>query len=627
MRIFGEHTASGLILGALFGVAYFLLDPVHKFQGSYSLIGAPLIGLFGDYLVFGLVLGILVGVFGWIVFAAGGRRMEPGWFVALYAALFAAFLTLMLRLARYGFAEIGDAFRSKELVIILGTLAAITACALALGRFLTGSRALGRLRPRNVVFVIVVAVAAAFAAQRMAAAAEYRLPERSGATETAPNIVMIVLDALRYDHMSAYGYDRDTTPNMARLAREGVIFRNAHSHGNRTPLAMPSAFASMYPSYTGTLGRVGAEKPLADERETIAEVLRDSGYTTVSVVSNIYLKQVFSMTQGFDSSEEFLRGKYSLGLYRLLRRVGIIADRNYFSKTPNATEVTEAALPWIDAIGDRPFFLYLHYMDSHHPYVPMPPYDTMFGNGVADPDPTALFDKTVALLVNEQPPLLLAPDELQKLRDYYDGRIRYADEEIGRIIEAIENLPDPRETIIVITADHGDEFLEHGSLYHNNVLIEELIRVPLIFWAPERFAPQPDVGALVRHIDILPTFADLAGAKVPEEAMGLSLVGLMSGESDDPDVTSISEGDFCTAINYRNWKMVWVDSTDTYSLYDLASEDGEYRDVSHEREDIAKQLRDELDAYVREAESVIHTGERKPLTPDMIRELKALGYL
>ena len=343
-------------------------------------------------------------------------------------------------------------------------------------------------------------------------------------------------------------------------------------------------------------------------------------------MTNIYLKSIFGMTQGFDRVTEFNAGCYQLAVYRALQKVGLLTKPDYAATgTPAATELTDSGLEWLDRLQDRPFFLYLHYMDTHHPYVAPDPYERRFRPSTVGGQSEALFRKTVRLLKEGRQEQLSSVD-LDTLRDYYDATILYADHEIGRILERVRRIAKERETIVVITADHGDEFLEHGNLYHNNpLMIEELIRVPLIVWNPSRYRGRR-VDSQVRHIDILPTLARLIGQPVPEEAMGTSLEPLLDGSESDLGLVSITEGDFSTALIRQQWKIVYVDSTETVYLYNLENDPRETQDLSSVEPDVTADLMRRLDLYLEKARDVGHQREA-PANPETIRQLKALGYL
>ena len=213
---------------------------------------------------------------------------------------------------------------------------------------------------------------------------------------------------------------------------------------------------------------------------------------------------------------------------------------------------------------------------------------------------------------------------MRALSDYYDATIRYADQEIGRLIEAVRAID--RESLIVITSDHGDEFLEHGYLYHTNVAYEELIRVPLLMSFPDGFAAGTRVTDLVRHVDVLPTIADAIGISPPENIMGESLLPLLRGERRAEPVESYAQGPFNMSLNYGDWKVIYNDTLNTYSLYDLSSDPGETRDLWLEDPAMQAELRDRMEQYIDTAKEIERRAS-EDLDPDTLRRLKALGYL
>jgi len=618
----GKHFAAGVIFGALFGAAYFFIEPVRAFNGRTMFLGVPVARMLAIYLAFGVTTGAIAGAVLGAFAVLTGRIRKPPQKLAIYAAGSATLLGLMLRLATQTVPQLKTIFRSPELVWVIVILIAGTAAGVVLERILTKARWRGV--GRGFLYALAgAAIVATLAVHALASYQENNLPTRAEASDDRPNVVFILLDALRPDHMSAYGYHRETTPAMDRMAREGVMFNGAVSHGNRTILSMPAIFTSTYPSINGAIARGKLMRPLSERWTTIGEMLQERGYTTTAVMSNVYLKSLFGMTQGFDGADEMHRGRYKLGLMTVLRKLGVIDVPETNASGPTAAAVTDAALHWFEKTKDRPFYLYVHYMDTHHPYIPSKEYELKFGS--PGPDAVSIFRKTWQL-VKLRSPIELEDGELQKLKDYYDGRIRYTDDQVSRLLDAVRELSSERETIVIITSDHGDEFLEHGYLYHTNLLIEELIRVPLIVWAPKRFGPGTIVDGLARHIDLLPTIADLTGARLPDEAMGTSLVPRMNGGAPDADLLSFAEGDYCVSLTAGGWKMMRVDSTDAYHLYDLSGE-GEYRDVAALHAEKFTELKEMLDTYLQQIETIEHQRQTHLLDPDSIRELRDLGYI
>ncbi|UCG53474.1 MAG: sulfatase [Candidatus Latescibacterota bacterium] len=621
------HMAVGVILGSVFGVMYFVLEPARLFAGRYEYLGAPLTQILVVYVVFGIFVGGTLGLLGGVVGALTGRWANVERYTPMYMTTLAFVLILVCVTGGYSMGAMKSLPLSKEMLLFLILLGCLTGIGYVIGHLLDRRRSFGRVGGKDALVFVGILVVAVVVIQLTTTRRSQQLPNRmSAATSDHPNVILIVLDALRPDHLSAYGYHRATSPNMERLARDGVLFLNAHSHGNRTIISMPAVFTSLYPSFHGAIGRGKLMRPLENRHTTIAELFQEAGYTTIAMMNNVYLKQKFGLIQGFDRIEEYHAERFKMGLYKVLRHLRVIERPRYAtSHHPDADEVTRVALEWVRRIEGQPYFLYLHYMDTHHPYAPPPPYDTMYGDGEEAIGPLDLFKKTTRIL-REEPRVDLVPEDLVKLKDYYDGTIKFADDEIGRLVDEAVRLSGGRETIVVITADHGDEFLEHGSLYHNNLVIEELIHVPLIAWSSERFTRGKRVPGLVRHIDLLPTLAEIIGVDPPSQAMGQSLLPILEGQVDSVRVSSFAEGNFCASLNLDNWKIMRVDSTDSYYLFDLTRTPREAEDLSALYPDVFSRLKERLVKYLEKAKQVERAREAEA-DDDTIRELKALGYM
>jgi arylsulfatase A-like enzyme len=481
--------------------------------------------------------------------------------------------------------------------------------------------------PRAAYAAAAIAVGVIFAA--WTPLRYHRMPHRTGAAADAPNVVLVLVDALRADRLSINGYHRPTTPFIDRLAQHGATFINAYSHGNRTIVAMPSLFTSIYPSYARTIVSGDWTTPLPDSQTTIAEVCRDAGYTTVALMSNPFLRRPFGLAQGFDRVEEFDAGQFKLSLYRVLVVAGIM-EKPYYAEaiSASANEVTDAAVAWLERVPKRaPYFCYVHYMDVHHPYDPPSEFEQMFRSGdwLASIDPQALFTKTYTL-VRERKPYPLDDAELTRLSDLYDGCVRYVDSEIAHLVEAATHINE-RPTVVVITSDHGDEFQEHGGLYHNNVVIEELIRVPLVVWRSDRENQARRVTDLVRHIDVLPTVAEVVGARVPEAAVGRSLVPLLANDaSESSPRASVAKGDYCSAMVEPGWKLMRVDTTGVDALFDLVADPSTRSNVAQKHDERFTRMQSTLDAYLKSVPQG-DTAARAAADAETLRRLQALGYI
>jgi arylsulfatase A-like enzyme len=267
----------------------------------------------------------------------------------------------------------------------------------------------------------------------------------------------------------------------------------------------------------------------------------------------------------------------------------------------------------------------MHYMDVHHLYGLRLDPSARFGRGQEVIDPNVLFLKTAAMVRNP-PPLELPEAELRQLIDQYDSCIFETDAEIARFVKTIEELSTERETVVIFTSDHGNEFLEHGSLYHTNLLVEELIRVPLIIWRSGTKTSGSRVKPLVRHVDVLPTVAEFIGVDPPEEASGVSLFPYLLDAAHAGNNYSIAEGDFCTSLNFENWKLMHVDSAGSYELYDLAADPLGLRDVSDLYPSQLGEMKARLGTYLEKVKRLENEAQA-PLSVEQVRQLKALGYL
>lgn len=583
----------------------------------WSILGSPVAVVVSFYLVAGAMSGVAAGVAGWLLSrVTRARPARFSWFPLIFGCgvLFAT-----------------RSIPSQELftpVSRVGAFASAAMVLLGLGFWWACRPERPRSRPPRTGRALAVMSIALACALTLAwvSLRHYRIPIGHRAPGDAPNVIFVLVDALRADRLSISGYGRPTTPNIDRLASRGTVFSNAYSHGNRTIIAMPSVFTSKYPSYARKIKSGDWSVPLPDSQTTLAEIFRHSGYATFALMSNPFLKRPFGLTQGFARVEEFNEGRFHLSLYRLRVAYGALTKPQYASGlTASATEVTDAALEWLTRVpSDAPFFCYAHYMDVHHPYLPPATYEQMFNSNdrLAQIDPAGLYAKTVDL-VREKRPYPLGEDELARLSDLYDGCIRYVDSEIARLVDAA-TVRNGRPTVVIITSDHGDEFQEHGLLYHNNVVIEELIRVPLVIWRSDG-AGARRVDEVVRHIDILPTLAEWIGAAVPAGAVGRSLVPLLDGNGDATGRSLVAEGDYCSAVVETGWKLMRVDTTDTNMLFNLAAGPGVGHNVALSQPERHRRMLEALDLYFEG----VPLGEPTPLKASAatLDQLKTLGYV
>jgi len=437
---------------------------------------------------------------------------------------------------------------------------------------------------------------AALGCERPAAPAE--IAERLAA-QGPPNLVLIVVDTLRADYTTPYGFTDDTSPELARWADRGVLFERVRAQSSWTKMSMASLFTSLWPRSHGIRE---AQDGLADEAVTLAEVLKDAGYATYGVQTNGWLHQSFGFHQGFD--------RYMFPQTGGDRRLG------HASLWPHADRVVEEAERLIEAHDrDRPFFLYLHFMDVHE--YAAPPHFKTFGT-----------------------------DD----RSAYLAAIRWVDDAVERVRAQLDDARVLGRTLIVFAADHGETFGEHGVHGHARNVLTPVVSVPLVFRFPFPVEPPVRVTTQVRNVDVAPTLLELAGVRIPEDFEGRSLVPLVSGAQVAPDRSSYAalgvplfpDASVQTAVSDGSWTYARNatgpdDDPEAYEgkavapgaefLFDRRVDPDENANLmAHEVVD-ARRMAALLDAHLaqEEGEGVVEKGVR--IDPGIAERLRAMGYL
>ena len=302
-----------------------------------------------------------------------------------------------------------------------------------------------------------------------------------------PNVLLVSIDTLRPDHLHAYGYDRPTSPTIDRLAREGARFENAIAPTSWTLPSHITLLTGLPPSAHGV---TKGGRRLLPEATTLAEIFHRTGYETVGFVSGPFLRAIYGYEQGFDRYDDeiatpILRASHS---------------------DVTSPKLVEKLLGWLgDRDDSRPFFAFLHMWDPHYDFIPPPPYDTMF-----DPD----YEGTMTgenFTSSKDFRWGMDERDFEHVLALYDGEIRYTDDHLGQIIEALESQGLLDDTIIVVTSDHGEEFLEHRRKGHAQSLFEEVIRIPLVVRYPKGVRAGAVFDDQVRLADVAPTIVGLAG--------------------------------------------------------------------------------------------------------------------
>jgi arylsulfatase A-like enzyme len=432
------------------------------------------------------------------------------------------------------------------------------------------------------------------------------------------NVVLVSIDTLRHDHLGCYGYPRDTSPAIDRLAREGVLFETAVSSTTWTLPAHVALLTSLPDVVHGVLWDTDA---IDGNRVTLTEILRDNGYRTGGVFTGPYLLPRFGFEQGFDSYIDAT-------LYdKKLAGSDVLVASKRGRTTPGAMDKVEE---WLEQEQDKPFFLFIHLFDAHPDFDPPAPYDTMF-----DPDYTGKVSGK-GVFHNEHINKSMDPRDLDHLVALYDGEIRFVDDAgITRLVSALTERKLIKRTLIIITSDHGEEFFEHGEFGHRLNLYDTTLRIPLIIWRPGLVPSGTAVKEQVRIIDVMPTILDLLGLPLGGEELGQSLRPLMEGRGrvDARPAYAVLIGGSINleALRADAYKLVLNYKTKERALYDLANDPGESRPMT---DPSAREFRAAMERYgsMRQALSSyresIPQGESEapPLDAETRERLKSLGY-
>ncbi|MGH0031667.1 MAG: sulfatase family protein [Myxococcota bacterium] len=415
-----------------------------------------------------------------------------------------------------------------------------------------------------------------------------------------PNLLLVTLDTLRADRTSAYGYARDTTPRLRRLAEQGTRFAAAWAPAPITAPTHATLFTGLHPPGHG-LVRNGLV--LGDEHATLAETLAAAGYRTGAIVSSFAVTAKFGFGQGFaDYQQDFDPAGSSIVWPEWQgHRVEEGFDRT-------ARPTTDRALAWLaSARKDEPFFLWVHYFDPHAPYV-APRRFRRFGT---------------------------TPSDL------YDAEVLYTDFHLARLLNALATRA--ADTLVVVVGDHGEGLLDHGYMEHDFQLYEEALRVPWILRMPGRVAAGHVVAEPTSLVDLLPTVLDLLGVGAPEGVQGTSRAAALTGDGASEDApqplfaqrprfepTTIDgfavEGDGF-AVREGRFKLIDLPDEERRELYDLEADPGERRDLSAERPETVERLARRIDDWRRTmGRQSSSEGAGTTVAPEDRERLRAMGY-
>ena len=478
--------------------------------------------------------------------------------------------------------------------------------------------------------------------------------DQDAALAEQPNVLLIVVDTLRADHLSPYD-DKwaGKTPTIQALADDGVVFEQAHANSSWTRPGFANIYTSMVPtSHTANV----KSALLPDSVETLAEALKARGYVTGGLPNNTNVTSTFNFHQGFDYYPYMApnmpfgatESTYQLAMYSVLRKVGERLQGDTKEVTDfyqPADTVLGISQDFIRAQGDRRWFLMAHLMEPHDPYFERPYNGTGYGRAE-----------------HEVP----EADKVEYLKQTYATEIEWMDKDLTTFVAWLKESGQYDDTLIILTADHGEEFLEHGGWWHGTTLYQEQIHIPLIAKLPGSAHKGTRAPWTVRQIDIAPTIAAATATSVPDTWQGADLFGEdfatftapppaapEAGDGEETDDTAVAapdpvdprsfdrvvlaeedfEGNQITAVRQGDWKLIQANEgnprgLETSELYDLALDAGEQKNVSGSETSTREGLESIAKMEVgKAAGEAAEGGGQAELDPVECARLQALGYV
>ena len=420
-----------------------------------------------------------------------------------------------------------------------------------------------------------------------------------------PDVVLISIDSLRPDHLGCYGYPRPTSPRIDRLAEEGVRCEVAVS---TTSWTLPAHMALLTGLFDSAHGVVDNGLALAPTRATLAEVLARAGWNTAGFFGGPYLDPAFGFGRGFARYESCMSPQ--------------AASSHEDVTGPRTVEAVERWLEEsVDRGGEAPFFLFVHLWDVHYDYRPPAELVEMFDPGYRGTLDASDLPHNPAIAPD------MAPRDLQHLLALYDGEIRFTDENLGRILDAIDRRGRLRDALVIVTADHGEEFFEHGGKGHQKTLFDEVVRVPCILRWPGNLPPKSVVRDQVRLVDLAPTILALSQVAERPPMQGRDLSGLLRGGSLDEApalVELLVDRNDVRGLRTRSEKLIaWRHAGVRYA-YDLVRDPREQDPAA----DPPPRLLNDLERLLEDAAQLARgaAAPRMEISPDLARRIGALGY-
>jgi arylsulfatase A-like enzyme len=426
----------------------------------------------------------------------------------------------------------------------------------------------------------------------------------SGCSRPPTSVVLVSIDTLRPDHLGCYGYPRPTSPNLDAFRKDAILFTNTFAHAPSTIESHGAILTSLLPPHHSA--SVADDLAVPPEVLTLAEVMRSAGYATASFNGGVQLDAAYGLDQGFD-------------IYVSAKPRGTQAE-SMGDETDRFSYEVEQAQPWIEQQQGRPFFLFLHTYEVHHPYAPHGPDLDHFRGSYHGTLPDRI---TVRLLrefnLGERK---LEPEDRKHIVDAYDAEIRSADRSFGRLVAQLRNLGLYDDALIVVTSDHGEEFGEHGRVgWHAHTLYDELLHVPLLVKLPGTTRAGTTVEETVRGIDVAPTMLAALGRSVPSVFEGRDVLAAGPRPAETAEVWSRRDirGPNFMALRTPEWKLV------DGRLYDLRRDPREQTDVAAREPKVVERMKSRR-LEILGSRPLPHPRPAQ-VNEELRQRLRSLGYL
>lgn len=463
-------------------------------------------------------------------------------------------------------------------------------------------------------------------------------PANMTSAEGKCNIVLITMDTVRADHLSVYGYGRDTTPSLREFAKGATLYRHAIAAADMTLPTHASIFTGLYPGWHGAF----IDTPLAPQHVTLAKVLRANGYWAAGVGANwAFLTPVFGLNQGFEDyavPKPVQFGEPPSYLREMARQVldPVVNTNDFEVRSLRAADINRHALDWLRQAGHRgPFFLFLNYMDAHTPYVPPPPFNTKFPGRDPHFAPFSDYARLKRAVLDHT--YRLRPSERDHLTSQYDGGLAYLDSEIGHLLRELREMGLYDNTLILITADHGEAFGEHDSLEHAiGFLYQDQVHVPLLVKYPRQQEGRIS-DEMASDVDFMPTVLECAHLKAPANLQGRPLQ--LTDNTTAPGVVYAADGrltsigDAKVPLRFQGLRraafsgslelITW--SQGPPELYDLATDPAEAHNLYRADDPLAAALM----SHVKTWSASIPRQHKLPAKVDksVLEGMRSLGYI